>query len=270
MRNREAEPLAGVRVVVTRAAEQAEELMRALAAAGARAEALPLLEVVPPGDPGPLARAAAELGRYDWVVFTSANAVRAFVPLAGGTLPAGVRVAAVGEATATVLRELGIETQLQTDQTGGRAAAAGSLGAAGLLAALAPLVGGRRVLLPQAADALPTLREGLIAAGARLDTLIAYDKRLPAAAPARASELFSASPLGWVTFTSPRIVRHFADLFGPDWPRRRPELLAASIGAVTSVELRRHAVEPSAEALRPSDRELVTAICAAVLRNTRT
>ena len=77
-------PLAGLRIVITRAAHQSEGLAAAFAAAGARVELLPLLEVVPPADPGPLERAAAEIARFDWLVLTSANAVEALLPRAGG------------------------------------------------------------------------------------------------------------------------------------------------------------------------------------------
>lgn len=245
----------GLRVVVTRAGHQADGLVAAFERAGAAVELLPLLEVVPPADPLPLQRAAAELALYDWLAFTSANAVEAFLPLAGGALPARLRIAAVGGATAAALRSCEIEPHMIARQAD----------AAGLAAELAPHVGRRgRVLLPQAADARPTLVEGLAAAGAEVVAVVAYDKRLPADARRRAAELFSASPLGWVTFTSPRIVRHFAELLGAGWEERRGELKAASIGPVTSAELRRHGVEPAAEAARPGDTELVAAVAAAV------
>jgi len=246
--------LAGLRVVVTRAERQADGLAAAFSAAGAAVELLPLLEVVPPADPRFLERAASELALYDWLVFTSANAVEAFLPLAGGALPHRLRVAAVGPATAESLRAWEIEPHLL-------AGVAGRADAEGLLADLAPRVNRRqRVLLPQAADARPDLLKGLNAAGAEAIAVVAYDKRLPADAPARAAELFSTLPLGWVTFTSPRIVRHFAELFGADWERRQGELWAASIGPVTSHELRRRGVEPAAEAGEPGDEALVAAV----------
>lgn len=249
--------LAGLRVVVTRAEHQSEDLVAAFERAGAAVELLPLLEVVPPTDPRSLERAASELALYDWVVFTSANAVEAFLPLTGGGFPPRLRVAVVGPATAEALRAWEIEPHLL----------AAKVDAEGLVADLAPHVGRqRRVLLPQAADARPALLEGLVAAGAEAVAVLAYDKRLPADAPRRAAELFSTSPLGWVTFTSPRIVRHFAELFGADWERRRGELKAASIGPVTSAELRRQGVEPAAEAERPGDEELMAAVVAAVER----
>lgn len=244
-------PLGGVRVVVTRAEHQADGLAAAFEHAGATVELLPLLEVTPPSDPRPLERAATELALYDWVVFTSSNAVEAFLPLSGGAFPPRLQVAVVGPATAEALRAWEIEPHL----------IARKADAESLALELAPRVGRRRrVLLPQAADARATLQEGLTAAGAEAVAVTAYDKRLPADASPRAASLFSASPLGWVTFTSPRIVRHFAALFGADWDRRRGELQAASIGPVTTAELRRQGVEPAAEATRPGDEELVEAV----------
>ena len=241
-----------LRIVVTRAEHQSAGLAAAFEKAGATVEVLPLLEVVPPADPLPMERAAAELFIYDWVVFTSANAVEAFLPIAG-PLPPLLKVAAVGPATAEALRARGIDPHLTPSRAD----------AEGLAAELAPQVAGRRVLLPQAADARPALLAGLTAAGAEAVAVVAYDKRLPPDAPRRAAELFATPPLGWVTFTSPRIVRHFAELFGTDWERQRGELRAASIGPVTSAELRRLGVEPAAEARRPSDEEMVAAVARA-------
>ncbi|HEY4573506.1 MAG TPA: uroporphyrinogen-III synthase [Thermoanaerobaculia bacterium] len=240
--------LAGLRVVVTRAEHQSEGLAAAFERAGARVELLPLLEVVPPADPRPLERAAAEIASYDWLVFTSANAVEAFLPLTG-PLRSGLRIAAVGPATAAALRAFGSEPHLTAHKAE----------AEGLAADLAPRIAGRRVLLPQAADARPVLLQELKEAGAEAVAVVAYDKRLPPEAPARAAELFATS-IGWVTFTSPRIVRHFVELFGADWERRKGELRAVSIGPVTSAELRRFGVEPAAEAERPGDEEMVAAV----------
>jgi uroporphyrinogen-III synthase len=248
-------PLAGIRVVVTRAEHQAGGLVAAFEAAGAHVEVLPLLEIVPPADRRSLEKALAEVSRYDWLVFTSANAVEGFLPAAIGGVPPGVRIAVVGHATADAVRARGIEPN--------RIAHRGD--AEGLLEDLLSEVHrGTRVLLPQAADARPTLLVGLRRAGVDFEAVVAYDKRLPPDASRRAEELFGDSPLGWVTFTSPRIVRHFAELFGEDWDRRRPELRAVSIGPVTSAELRRLGVEPAAEAASPGNEEMVRAVAGAI------
>ena len=247
-------PLAGLRVVVTRAEAQSAGLARRLEEAGAEIALLPLIEVVPPADPRPLARAASELPLYDWAVLTSANGARALLDAAEGSLPARLAVAAVGTATAAILREGGHEPRLIAAQGNAEA----------LLAELAPHVPRRRVLLPQAADARPLLARGLEAAGADLTAIVAYDKRLPPEAPERAAALFASGSLGWVTFTSGGLARRFAALFGADWPARRGGLLAASIGPVTAADLRALGVEPAAEAARPTDEALVEAIVAKV------
>jgi uroporphyrinogen-III synthase/uroporphyrinogen III methyltransferase/synthase len=248
-------PLAGLRVVVTRAEEQAGGFAAAFAAAGADVALFPLLALLPPADARPLERAASELPLYDWMAFTSANAVAAFLPRAGGTLPGRLRVAAVGPATAEALRQWGIEPALVAVASRGEA----------LAAALAPLLRrGQRVLLPQAGDARPQLAEALRAAGAEAVAVVAYEKRLPPGAADRAGELF-AREVGWVTFTSPRIVRHFLEVAPGAARAAGPvRLRAASLGPVTSAALRTAAIEPAAEARRPGARALVEAVVAAV------
>ena len=241
--------LSGQRVVVTRAVHQATGLISAFTTAGAAVAALPLIELTPASDPRALRRAACEAGRFDWLIFTSTNAVEAFLPLIeapGRRLP---RCAVIGAATAAALRGFDVEPTL----------IAGVARAEGLLADLGPrLRSGARVLMPQAEDARPDLARGLGKAGARVRVIGAYGKQLPAAAAEAASRWFE-DDIGWVTCTSPRIVQHLARLFADDWPRRRGQLRAISIGPVTSAELRRLGVEPAAEAERPSDQAMVEA-----------
>jgi uroporphyrinogen-III synthase len=133
--------------------------------------------------------------------------------------------------------------------------------AEGLADALAPLVGRRRrVLLPQAEDARPVLAERLESAGAEVVRVIAYRQRVPDGAAARARELFASIPWGWVTFTSASTVRNLIEVLGPLWPDGHATLAAASIGPVTSAELRRFGVEPRTEAGSPSEASLVESI----------
>ncbi len=242
-------PLNGLRVVVTRAAHQAAEWVKTFEAAGAAVVALPLIEVAAVDETEPLARAAARVVSFDWLVFTSANAVRAFLEMVSpADLPP---VATVGPSTSGALRAYGVEPRIEAETPR----------AVGLADALEPEIGsGCRILVPQAEDARPDLVEGLRAHGAEVRPVVAYRKRLPDDSRELAGRLFADSPLGWVTFTSPRIVRHFVDVVEPSWTRRRDELLAASIGPVTSEELRRQGVEPAVEAIRPSVTEMVRAV----------
>lgn len=253
-------PLAGVRVVVTRAKKQADGLVRAFEEAGAQVERLPLLEIVPPQDPKPLERACTELGLYDWLVLTSANAVEAILERTGGALPSRIRTAVVGDATARALEQMDLTPTLTATPSH----------AAGLLDTLRPHLGRQqRLLLPQAEDADPVLARGLRAAGAEAVAIVAYSKRLPSDAHQAAHRLFSDQPLGWITFTSGSTARNFIQVLGDNWATRRGELLAASIGPLTSAELRRHSVVPAAEARHPDDGSLVKAVEGVACENMR-
>ena len=110
-------PLFGLRIVVTRAREQAGELRRKLESLGADVLELPLIDVRPKADRDTILEIFAEIGRYDWLVFTSANGVRHFFDLflkefrdlrALGVM----RIACVGDATARLVRALHIEVEI--------------------------------------------------------------------------------------------------------------------------------------------------------------
>lgn len=248
------------RVVVTRPAHQAAGLAHAFEEAGFPVALLPLLEVTEPRDPAPLDAAVARIETFDLVVLTSANAVPPFTRRLRGSIPDGLRIAVVGPATARVAREAGLTVHYEAERAE----------AEGLVELLGSEVKGRRVLFPQAADARPTLEQGLTAAGAEVTSVTAYDKRLPPAVRGQARELFGDGPagtgsdarLGVVTFTSPRIVRHLVHLLEGlgGWEARRDELLAVSIGPVTTRELERFGVGEVFEASRPGDREMVHAL----------
>jgi uroporphyrinogen-III synthase len=246
-------PLAGTRVVVTRAAHQAEGLARLLREAGAEVAFLPLLEVVPPADPRPLDRACATLERFAWVVFTSANAVSPVLERRPPPWPQGVQVAAVGEATREALTARGLVVDVVPRDKR----------AEGLVEELASrLRPGEVVLLPQATDARPALREGLSGRGFAVEATPAYAKQLPGGALGELAALLEAGPLGWVTLTSPSTARRLRELLGGSWAEELPGLRAASIGPVTSQALRALGLEPAAEAAEPSEQALVAAICA--------
>lgn len=242
--------LSGVRVVVTRAEHQAQELCNELAAEGAQVVTLPLIEVVPPADPGPLADVVRRLPAFDRLILTSSNAVEALFGVLQGSIPSTLKVAVIGTRTAATLEEYGRQADLVAEQSH-------SEGLVEIL--LRDLQPGERILLPQAADARPLLLEHLVEARAAVEPVVAYEKRLPQGAMQQAEEIFDSGPLGWVTFTAPSIARNFHDLF-EHWGRRSSTLLAASIGPVTSRALRHLGVEPAAEAEEPSAAGLVRAI----------
>jgi uroporphyrinogen III methyltransferase/synthase len=163
-------PLFGRRIVVTRSREQAGELVDMLEERGAEAIQTPTIRIAPPEDGETLERAAADAGRYDWIVFTSANAVDALLGrlLQHGDIRElkGVRLCAIGPSTAQRVARYGLRADVVPDE-------ARAEGVFEALQAAAPLAG-TRVLLPRADIAREVLPDQLRDAGADVDEVIAY------------------------------------------------------------------------------------------------
>ena len=167
-------PLFGRRIVVTRAQPQAAELAAELRRRGAEAIEIPAIAFEPPDDLDRLARAAADVGRYHWVVFTSPTGVaRFFEHLRDARSLGGVRVAAIGPGTATALAERNVVADLIPEQ----------YVAESLLEALSDVTGPDgpgRVLIPRAETARDVLPDGLATAGWDVDVVPAYRTVAPA------------------------------------------------------------------------------------------
>lgn len=152
--------LANARVLVTRLRTQSSELARLVEAEGGTAVLMPVLEVAPPLDATPLQEAKAHLDRYDWMVFTSRNGVLA---LCDAPMPASLKLAAVGPATATELARVARAPDWTPPDFGADA-----------LAETLPIRPGERVLLAQGDLARPDLAKRLRARGARVEVVQAY------------------------------------------------------------------------------------------------
>jgi uroporphyrinogen-III synthase len=152
-------PLEGKRIAVTRPREHARALADRLEQLGAEVTLVPLIAIEPLEDDGELA-GLVEGGDHDWIVFTSANAVRAAGP---GLRNVRARAAAVGPATAQALRDAGVEPVFSPDVFAALEIADG----------LEPLAGAR-VLLPQSEIAESALADELGARGATVDLVDAY------------------------------------------------------------------------------------------------
>jgi uroporphyrinogen-III synthase len=144
--------------------------MAGLTSLGAIASEVPLIERLPPSDPVPLDAALRGLARYDWLVFTSANAVEAVargMTALGVGLPSGLSLASVGPATTLAAQAAwpGVRVAIEP---------AADFRGAGLVAAFAPAVlEGRSVLLPVSDRAADTVARGLSERGAKVDRVIA-------------------------------------------------------------------------------------------------
>jgi uroporphyrinogen III methyltransferase/synthase len=226
-----ARPLAGRRVVITRAASQAPAFVRLLVDAGADVIEAPTIAIEPPADWSPLDRAIAGLDAITWVVFTSVNGVTMFEErlLRAGRAWADVaarRVAAIGPATAAVLAERGVATEVVPEE----------YRAEGLAASLAPLLRrGDRILLPRAAETRDVLVRSLEALGAEVNEVPAYRTRRVTESAERLRAELARGAVDVVTFTSSSTARNFAALFGDDERRRLLQDVAiASIGPITA------------------------------------
>ncbi len=161
-------PLSGRRIVITRAAEQAAGLSRLLEAEGAEVVTLSAISIEPAADAAALDRALAQIERYQWVIFTSANGVRAFVERMRRVALdwrafKGVRLGAIGPATAEALRASGVQPDFMPDEYVAEAITAG-IGA----------VAGQRILLPRADIAREALAVELRRLGAEVEEIAAY------------------------------------------------------------------------------------------------
>jgi len=240
-------PLAGKRVLVTRAAHQAGKLSEGLRALGAEPVEVPVLEICPPANFDAVDAALRNLARYDWLILTSANTVRALAERAttwGIALDqsAQLKVAAVGEATATAARKAGLRVTFVPEYS-----VAESL-AEGLLAQAA----GQKILLARASVARDVIPDALRAAGAEVDVVDAYQNVLPEAAPEQLRRAVEKK-LDAATFTSSSSVTHLAEAAGAAgiaWPLA--DVPAVSIGSITSQTLCDLGWPPAAEAI-PSD-----------------
>jgi uroporphyrinogen III methyltransferase/synthase len=196
-------PLFGRTIVVTRAREQASSLVSKLQALGASILEIPTIAIADPDDHGAALRAAvAQLASFDWVVFTSANAVARVMDLVPDARSFGTaRIAAVGTATAAALTA----HRLVADLVPGRFVAEE------LVDAFPP--GNGRVLLPQAAGARDVVARGLSDKGWVVTAVSAYQN--VGVAPS-ASMLAAAREADAVTFTSSSTVTRYVQVAGID------------------------------------------------------
>jgi uroporphyrinogen III methyltransferase/synthase len=216
-----------VRVAVTRALDQADRLVAALEEEGAEPIVVPLIRVTASLDESGLDAAARRARQYDWIVFTSVNAVRSFASAlerVGSSLVTAdaPRAAAVGSATARALEEMGVMPQLVPEEFSG----------SGLAAAFQASVelSGKRILWPRARDARPLLAAVLQGAGAIVDEVEAYGTEPDGAGAQLLRERIDAGAVDVITFASPSAIRSFVANAGRD----TGAAVVAVIGPVTA------------------------------------
>jgi uroporphyrinogen-III synthase len=223
--------LAGKRVVITRAAAQSEVMAGELSAHGAIPVVLPLVSFAAPEDFGPLDAAITGIGQFDWMILTSAQAVRALVKrseeLKRSMLSAGskLRIAAVGPVTAETARRAGLPIEYVAERHTG----------VGLAEELGSQLRGARVFLPRSDHANPDLPLALRRHGGRVTEVIAYRTVRPTGEDQKKLREIAEGEADAVLFFSPSAVHYFAELFGSGQLGALQDKLAiVAVGPVTA------------------------------------
>lgn len=221
-------PLFGKRILVTRAADQSQELVSLLEEAGAQVDRQPAIEIAAPDDWGPVDEALDRLSQFDWVVFSSTNGVRYFLNrlLATGRdirSFGNARLATVGPGTAAAMAQFSLRSDLvPVDHQ-----------AEGLLLDLQPQSKGKQILLVRASRGREILAESLTQCGARVTQVVAYSSRDVLVPDPAVKERLQAGQIDAVIVTSSAIARSVVAMFGDSL--RTSRLL--SISPLTSATL---------------------------------
>lgn len=252
-------PLASVRVLVTRRSDQAGGLSEQLRRYGAEVLELPLIRIGPPGDLAAARRSIVEMATYDYVVFTSVNAVAAVATMAaqaGLNLPVpGPRVFAVGPTTAKAARAAGLRCEELPEQFN-------SAGVADQLRKHS-LAGGR-VLLPRSEIGRPELPAMLRGEGALVDDIAFYTTSPDPEAATRLPEVMA--DLDVVTFASGSAVAAFRAALPAGWGRPNA-LVVAVIGPDTAAAAEAAGLEPDVVAAEHTAGGLASAVAAYFVRS---
>jgi uroporphyrinogen III methyltransferase/synthase len=246
----ESKALFGWRVLVPRTKEQAGDLSSRLVAYGAVSEEVPTIAVEPPRTPQQMERSVKGLvtGRYEWIAFTSRNAVKAVRERfeeygLDARAFSGIKVAAVGEQTAGDLVAWGIKPDLVPS---------GEQSSAGLLEdwpAYDPVFDPiDRVFLPRADIATETLVAGLQELGWEVDDVTAYRTVRAAPPPAETREAIKSGGFDAVVFTSSSTVRNLVGIAG----KPNPATVIACIGPQTAKTAEEHGLRVDVLAPEPS------------------
>ena len=227
----ETRPLLGKRIVVTRARQQASDLVGLLSDLGAECLEYPTIKIMPSADPRPLKNAAENLNAYDWVVFTSVNGVIYFFEqlfAVGKDVRAlgHLKTAAIGPATAEKLREFGLISDIVPKTYRAESV---------VEAFKTEQVTGKKILLPRAKEARPILPKELKKMGAEVEEIPAYETLKVTENIDDLVHQLENRRIDLITFTSSSTVKNFKALLPAEkFAKLTQGATIASIGPITS------------------------------------
>jgi uroporphyrinogen III methyltransferase / synthase len=251
----ERKPLFGIRAALTRPADQGAALAAALRDAGAEVVITPTIRIEPRPFTESLREKIREIASYEWIVFTSANGVRAFFRCLENTkMDAralhGLHVAAIGERTAEALSSHGIRADVVPREFVQES-----------LAKSIRVAKGDRVLVPRASEARDVLQLSLEKRGAKVTILPVYDTLPDTSGIATLRRQLTRGRIHLCTFTSASTVEKFVESAkAEDIPKFFAEVAIASIGPVTTKALEACGLRADIEATKSTAEGLAEAI----------
>jgi uroporphyrinogen-III synthase len=252
-----ASPLNGKVVIVTRAAAQSNQLCEELNVRGAIVKLLPLVSFAPPENYDELDAALSTIETFDWILFTSANAVQAVERRGeelGRVLDALAKLppaAAVGPATSGAAEAAGFSVEfVAADHSGG-----------GLARELGAELRGKKVLLPRSDRANPDLPATLRRSGAIVTEVVAYRNLPPSSTDRNRSHEVLKDGVDGILFYSPSAVQNFLELLGRErLVTVQGRAVMVAIGHATSAALRGAGIQRIARATDTTTKAIVEAL----------
>jgi uroporphyrinogen III methyltransferase/synthase len=224
-------PLAGRRILITRARDQAAAFAENLRNFGAEIIEFPTIEIVPPPRWDQVDRAIDQLESYNWLIFTSANGVNFFWQRLrekgrGHPFLLSTKICAIGPATSYALLEKGIRVDYTPKEFVAESILKGFEKSA---------VKGMKILLARASEARDVLPKGLKKMGAKVDVVEAYRTLRPKGGGQKLKQLLARGKVDGITFTSSSTVNHFAELLEKgDLQKLLTGIVIACIGPITT------------------------------------
>jgi uroporphyrinogen-III synthase len=250
-------PIAGKIVLVTRAAAQSSQLCEELNARGAEVKLLPLISFAPPENYDAMDSALASIESFDWILFTSLNAVHA-VEKRAEQIAQGIkavmklpRAAAVGPVTADAAEAAGFSVEyVAAEHSGG-----------GLARELGEELRGRKVLLPRSDRANPDLPAALLRYGAHVTEVVAYRNLPPSITDREKLDGNLKDGVDGILFYSPSAVQNFLELIGPErLEMLQGRVLMVAIGPTTANALIAAGIQRIARAADTTTKAVVEAL----------
>ncbi len=240
-------------MLVTRSRDQASALSELLREHGAEPIEFPVIKISPPESFAELDAALERIEEYDWLLFTSANGVRAVMDRLrelGRDIRwlKGPKMSAIGPKTAETIRGLGMKVDFMPGESVAEAVAE----------QFPEDPSGKRILIPRAKEAREVLPEKLTERGAQVDAVAAYRTESDGSDESdRVREMLDSGGIDIITFTSSSTVENFVKLVGASVPEN---VRIACIGPITAQAAQEHGLKPDVIAEEYTIEGLVAAV----------